>query len=487
LKYEREYDKNIRRLNVIRVKHEIIDYTPTLIMISPVTIHDLSASQIALWMKAQQAVQAKNYRYAISIVKTLINKAPGFLEGRKLLRACSVKENGNSPRKSSLFGGIRLTTTRKSPEITIVAIEDELEKDPYSIASNETLFAAAVELGLNDTASFALETICEGYPKVKKHLHLLAKHYIKNEKFLEATSAYSKILEIDRADPIAMKAEKDCAARASIQQGNWEGKGDFRTKMNKKQETNVLDAEIKIGQTREEMEEQLALLSAEYALDNNNLKIVRGIAAVYEQMDDFANAYSFYSYAFDLGGNTDLSLKDKAMEAREKALQAEIAYYRQVVAADPSNQEAVDYLAVKEKEISETIVTDARARVEANPTDAQLQFKLGEALYMADAFTEAIPALQRARNNPNLRIKAMIMLGRCYGSKNMLDMAIRQLEEAEKELLVMDETKKELLYLMGSLLEQTGDKEKAILKLKSIYEVDYGYKDVAQKVESAYS
>lgn len=456
-------------------------------MISPVTTRDLSSDQIALWMKAQQAVQAKNYKYAISIIKTLINKVPGFLEGRKVLRACAVKENGNGPRKSSLFGGIRLTTARKSPEITIVSVEEELEKDPYSIAANETLFAAAVDLGLNDTASFALETICEGHPGVKKHLHLLAKHYIKTEQFTEATNSYTRILQIDRADPIAMKAEKDCAARASIQKGNWEGKGDFRTKMNQNAEASVLDTEIKLGQTREEMEEQLALLSEQYAMDNGNLKIVRGIAAVYEQMDDFANAYSFYSYAFELGGNTDLSLNDKAMEAREKAMQAEIDYYRQVVAADPDNKEAVDYLASKEQEICISIVADARARVEANPTDAQLQFKFGEALYKAGEYTEAIPALQRARNNPNLRIKAMLMLGRCYGNKNMLDMAIRQLEEAEGELLIMDETKKEILYLMGDLLEKTGDKAKSTLKLKAIYEIDYGYKDVAQKVESAYN
>ena len=32
--------------------------------------------------KAQQAVQTKNYKYAVSILKTLVKRAPGFLEAR---------------------------------------------------------------------------------------------------------------------------------------------------------------------------------------------------------------------------------------------------------------------------------------------------------------------------------------------------------------------------------------------------------------------
>ncbi len=456
-------------------------------MITSITERELNIEQAGLWKKAQQAVQTKNYKYAISILKTLINKAPGFLDGRKVLRACAVKNAPESGRKSSLFGGMRLTTTRKNPEVTIVTIEDDLEKDPYSISANETLFAAASDLNLNDIAAFALETICEGHPQAKKHLHLLANHYIKHEQFAEAASAYTRVLKIDRADPIAMRGEKDCAARASMKQGNWEGSGDFRTKMKNSQETANLETADKVGLTRAEMEERLAQLSAQYAGDNTNLAIVRDIASVYEQMEDYGNAYSFYAYAFTLGGESDISIRDKSLEIREKALQAELTYYRQLVASDPANEEAKAILEAKELEVAQALVSDAKARVDANPTDAQLQFKYGEALFSAGDYTEAIPALQRARNNPNIRIKAMLMLGKCYASKSMLDMAIRQLEEANSELLVMDDTKKEVLYMMGTLYEQANNKEKSLENFKSIYEIDYGYKDVAQKVESAYS
>ena len=456
-------------------------------MISIITDRQLPQAEMGLWMKAQQAVEARNYKYAVSILRTLIKRAPGFLEGRKVLRACEVKVTPDAGRRSSLFSGVRLTSARKDPETAIVSVEDDLEKDPYSVTANETLFAAATDLHLPDLAAFALETICQGQPNAKKHLHMLANHYIKNEQFAEAAETYRRILQVDRTDPIAMRGEKDCAARASMKQGNWEGSGDFRTKMKNQNATAELESGDKVGLTRAEMEARLAQLSEEYAADNTNLQVVKDIASIYEQMEDYGNAYSFYAYAFQLSGSADISINDKAMEMHEKSLQAELAYYEQVLAADPTNEEARANLAARRKEVAQAVVADAKARVEANPTDAQLQFKYGQALFDAEEFSEAIPPLQRARTNSNLRIKAMLMLGKCYASRNMTDMAIHQLEEANNELVMMDETKKEILYMIGNLYEKVGNREKFLAAFKAIYEVDYGYLDVAKRVEAAYS
>ena len=344
-----------------------------------------------------------------------------------------------------------------------------------------------MELGLTELASFALETICQGAPGDKKQLNVLAKHYADHEMFAEAADTYRRILQVDPTDATAMRAEKDYSARASMKQGNWEGKGDFRTKMKNANATSDLESGDKMGLTGAELEARLAQLSEQYALDNTNLQVVKDIASCYEQMEDFANAYSFYAYAFQLGGEADVSINDKAMAMHEKAMEAELAYYEQVLAADPNNEEARATLAARKQEIALAVVEDARTRVEANPTDAQLQFKYGQALFDAGMQSEAIPALQRARTNPNLRIKAMLMLGKCYHAKGMVDMAIRQLEDADKELMVMDETKKEILYMIGLLYDEQGNKEKSLENLKAIYEVDYGYKDVAARVEAAYS
>jgi len=69
----------------------------------------------------------------------------------------------------------------------------------------------------------------------------------------------------------------------------------------------------------------------------------------------------------------------------------------------------------------------------------------------------------------------------------MFDMAVDQLQRAASELQVMDETKKELLYNLGLIHMKMGNKEASMESMKQIYAVDYGYKDVAERVESSYS
>jgi len=80
----------------------------------------------------------------------------------------------------------------------------------------------------------------------------------------------------------------------------------------------------------------------------------------------------------------------------------------------------------------------------------------------------------------------MNALGCCYRELGMLDLAAKQLEEAAREILAMDATKKEIVYNLGIVYEMMAEPEKSIGCMKQIYEIDYGYKDVAKRVESSY-
>ena len=55
------------------------------------------------------------------------------------------------------------------------------------------------------------------------------------------------------------------------------------------------------------------------------------------------------------------------------------------------------------------------------------------------------------------------------------------------EMMVMDAIKKEIVYNLGLVYEQMGDVEKYIDSMKKIYEADYGYRDVAERVEKSYN
>jgi tetratricopeptide (TPR) repeat protein len=134
----------------------------------------------------------------------------------------------------------------------------------------------------------------------------------------------------------------------------------------------------------------------------------------------------------------------------------------------------------------EFLVEEARQRSERDPIDLNLRFDLGERLVHAGRFREALPELQRARQHPHARLKSMNLLGRCYRELGMLDLAAEQLEEAAQEISTMDAMKKEIVYDLGLVYELRGEREKSIAALKQIYRTDYGYRDVAERVERSY-
>ena len=80
----------------------------------------------------------------------------------------------------------------------------------------------------------------------------------------------------------------------------------------------------------------------------------------------------------------------------------------------------------------------------------------------------------------------MNLLGVCYRELGMLDLAAKQFEDAAREIAMMDATKKEIVYNLGIVYEKMGEREKSLNCMKQIYEADYGYKDVAERVETSY-
>jgi tetratricopeptide (TPR) repeat protein len=216
----------------------------------------------------------------------------------------------------------------------------------------------------------------------------------------------------------------------------------------------------------------------------------RRLGALSEQKDDFESAIRWYQYAADLAKGADTGLLRKISDLKIKYLEHEISSLEEFLstysARDEVYAEKSERLRAAKVSRAEILITDAQERVKRNPTDLQLRFDLGENFFNAGRFREAVPELQRARQNPHARLKAMNVLGCCYGELGMLDLAVKQLEEASREIGSMNEMKKEIVYNLGLVYERVSEIEKSLTCMKQIYEVDYGYRDVARRVESSY-
>ncbi len=444
-------------------------------------------------LKADSAMELRNWGYAITLLQTVLAKEPGFLDGRRKLRLAAVKLNEG--KKGVKLGAEALkvlkmqSQVKKDPLGVIIALEkDVLASDPYNPQANELLYEAAVATGLPMTGGFALETVTEGHPDNTKFYHKLGDFYMEREAFDEAAGIFQKLVEKDRSDLEATKKFKDATARGSIASQKWDSDGDWRDLLKDKDASKELESKGRAAMTPEMLQVQIETLTEEYAGDNNNLETTRRLADTYEQLEQFESSLQFYEWALHLSSN-DPSLERKCGEIREKVESNKLEELRKFIAENPEHPEVERCkadLAKAEDSQLDALIAESEARVERNPTDMELRFELGDRLFRAGRARDAVQHLQQATRSPNLRIKVMNMLGRCYESMGMTDLAAQQFEDAIKELTAMDETKKELLYNLGLLYEKLENGEKYLECLKQIYAVDYGYKDVSTRVEKSY-
>jgi len=460
------------------------------------TEKELNETQRSHWLKAVAAIELRNFGYAISLLQGILKQEPQFLTGRQLLRRTEVTKSKSA--KKSFFN---ISTApiavmkaqreiKRDPKHAVEMLENVLEDEPYHRQANLVLKEAAVAAGWPEIGVFALRTLLEENSRDLKVLHELGRLYHELGESDREVEVYSQITEINPLDAEALGRGKDASAHASMKSGGWTQAESYRDLIKDKEVAISLEQQSRMKLTGESLDQQIAETYARHRAEPANIDLARRLGALNEQKEDFEAAIGWYQHAADLTKGADAGLVRKVSDLKIKRLEREIAAHEEFLSGhavdDQLHAKKSVELEIAKKKRAEILLDDARKRLERNPTDLQLRFELGEHLANAGHFREAVPELQRARQNPNARVKAMNLLGRCYSELGMFDLAMKQLEEASKEILSMDTMKKEIVYNLGLVYERTGDREKSLNCMKQIYEADYGYKDVAKRVESSY-
>lgn len=472
-------------------------------MDTPITTeNELPADARANWLRAVSAIELRNYGYAITLIQMVLKTSPYFLDGRKRLRQAEIAHTkGKKSVLSGLTGGAGLKgagLVKKDPLAALEAAEKALESDPFNTSANNLLKDAGKALQHNEIAAFALETLIKGNPEDTKLMHELGELYTLMQENEKAVNLYTKIAELDPADLVAVKRAKDSAASQTINSGGWGEAKTYRDLMKNKDQAVQLEVQNRVFKDTNMIDSQIQELGEQYNENPQNVDVSRRIAALYDQRqqltsssEDLANAVQWYGYTNELAKGSDPSvarklsdLQMKQVEMRIKELQEWLTQYGEENEHAPGVRDELEGL---HRQKAETLISEAKRRVERNPTDLQLRYELGERLVDAGQYTEAIPELQQAKRNPNARLKAMNLLGKCFSEKGMLDMAISQYKSAASEMTAMDVVKKDVLYKLGLVLEKTGNASEYLDCMKQIYEADYGYRDVAQRVENSYT
>jgi tetratricopeptide (TPR) repeat protein len=465
------------------------------------TERDLGPKAKDLVSRAKAATQSKNYDYAISLLQAVLKDEPLFLDGRRYLRTVEIQKYRAISKFNQQMLGMKVssaamklsTAGKKEPGEQLVMAEEILAMDPFQQKANTLVAEAGTKLGFPEFKAFAYETLAEGNQdnkSLKGILNTLASTYMELKDPVKAEKTYERILGIDPRDGDALSGLKNASAAHASRSGGWEREGgDYRNALKNKGESIELEQSSKVVKSKEALDEQIQLNYAKWQEQPTNPVHSRAIARLYEQQNNLASAIEWYEEAFKAGSGVDSSIEktigDLKLRKGEQELQEFTDARSQV--ADPETLAQYD-AAIEEKktEINKVRVDQAEARVRAHPNDGEFHFQLGEALYKIGEYKRALGELQQGLKQPSVRYQALNLMGLSFMKQGMLDLAIKRFADAESELPVMDEQKKEIAYNLGLAYEETKQHDKALEQWKKIYEVDMGYRDVAQRVEASY-
>lgn len=443
---------------------------------------------------ARVALDRGNLDYVLEVTAQVLKVQPGCLPVRKLqrvaqLRAARGKSGGFMGRALSglsnapfRFGG------KKEPAKMLETAETMLAKDPGSVPALKMLAEAATGLGLPETAAFALDAIREIEPANRANLLALGEAWLAAGKPNEALQVADEILRDKPTDAEAQNLMRKASVAQTVVKHKWDDQASYRGKLRDEKESVSLEQSAKVVtadvMTSRLLEEALARVAKEPL----NLNHYRNVSQAYRQLGNLEEALNWVRKAREQpAGKSDAALEKQESELAAAIIERKSQEAEAALAAAPADEAAkVRFEAVK-KELADFRLTEARRYVERYPNDYAARFNLGNLLLELGQVDAAIAQFQQAQKGPQVRVSSLVGLGRCFKAKRLFDLAVAQLTTAKNEIASMDDTKKDIVYELGTCFELMGKSEAAIEEFKSIYSEDIGFRDVADKINAYYS
>jgi len=458
------------------------------------TLAEIPRNLRELYDKGNAALQKKNFQYAIEIYNQVLQSEPAFYPCREALRAAQFAKAGTG---GGFFKKVLGTASnspalakaqilvRSNPREALATCETVLNGDPNNNPANKLLAEAAMAMDLPRTAVLSLEVCYKNSPGNLDVGMRLGEALVAAGQIDRAEKIYSDLKRAYPTDPNIDPALKNVAAKRTLREGGYDnlssGTGSYRDILKDKAGAVALEQENRTVKSDDVALNLIQEYTARLEKEPHNRRLLRSIADLHTQRKEFDKALEFYEQIRSTEGGTDPSLEKAISDTQVKKLEHEISLL------DANSPDFNTQQETLKKQRDEYRIADAKKRVEKYPNDLQFRYELGKLYFEAGRIGEAIQELQKSQLNPHKRIPSLYYLGQSFARRNMSDLAIKTFQTAISEKVGFDEEKKELIYALGNVLEKMGKTAEAINEYKHIYEVDIGYKDVAQKVDAYYA
>ncbi len=446
--------------------------------------------------KAKEAVQRRNYEYAIDLFQQALALNPDDVESRRDLRAVAsryVKEKGISP-SSAWIKGLGsmfkvLFGSAKNAEKTMIECERFLKNDPGNVWMLTKLGVAATNLGYYNTAIQVFDEVHNSHPDNVDNLRNMVNAQEAKGDVNGAIATCEMIIKVKANDHEAAQKLKNLSATQSsqiFQKGATSGAQSIVKDSDTHRQHEVELHEIHSAEQRQE-----ALSIQQQKLAEAKTDDPRHLATFHANIGDlwlkadpnYAEAEKAYNKAKELQP-TDYTYVFKLHDLSIVRYRAKLKPLEAKIKTSPADATAkAEYQKIK-GEYGEYRRKSFEQRVKVRPMDLAVGYTLGNIYFELNRLDEAIGQYQRTVNDPARRKDSLLRLGICFSRKSQFELAAKQFSQGLGEIEVMDQMKKTLLYQLGDTCEKMGQKDEASKAFTELYEADIGFKDVSARLET---
>ncbi|MEL6428690.1 MAG: tetratricopeptide repeat protein [Planctomycetota bacterium] len=432
--------------------------------------------------KAEEAARRRNHDFAVQLYQQILDIDPDVGEARaglrRALKARSETKRSGGKLLKLVKGAGPLTAARGlakagKHDAAAKAVESYLEAAPLDVEANMLLGTSLEAAGHFRSALAVFEFIAEIDPRNAQGLKRAGAMMSRTGDAQKALDYFERALEADPRDRDALKARKDLAAQAALTAARYDEVSHSREQLVDAGETRRLEQTQRRQRTSEEWEAERDRLETLFAEDSTNVELMVELAGVHERLKDPEAAVDVLERAASFSKD-DPNVLEALGRARGKALKRALAR-----AGKLGDAEEADRIEAK---IVVHEVDEFRRRIAIHPGDTGLRYELGLRLGKQGDHDGAAAEFQKALGDPRRGLDARIGLARAFEGKGFDDLAQGEFEKALQAVPENDQRRLEILYSLASLSEASGDRERAREHFTRIFEVDVGYRDVAQKM-----
>lgn len=304
----------------------------------------------------------------------------------------------------------------------------------------------------------------------------LGRAYDHVAQYNEALECFKRVLKDDPKDEEAMRAMSNLAVKRTMKVGGYEGADSTRdVRKNKFGATAHDDEEADLTP----IEKLLRAIKKEPSEKNNYIEL----NDLYMKDEHFDKAAAIMKKALEAIGTGDPMLTERYEDAELRLARQHMTIAEQKAKSERT-PESIDMYNRMRVELNNKEMEIYGKRCDRYPTNLGFKYELAIRLQRAGKYQEAIKLFQEAKSDSKRKGTVFLALGDCFYNLKQYRLALQHYELAIGEISERDpDAYKGAIYKAARIAEHLKEWESAQKHYNLLASSDFGYKDVAERLD----